>query len=318
MLTFSFATLGIETNILLLVGMGFIAGSLSGFLGIGGGILIVPFLNILGASMPNAVATSISYIAGTSLSAALRSKKLGNLEIKAALLTAAGMLPAVEAGARIIEALSALGPETVDSAVRIGYLVLLVIVVGMLILRRKEGANPLAIPIPPHFTLSNGNRISIWLPVLLGIFAGLVSGILGIGGGALIVPIFIAMAGMRTAAAVGSSLLIMLIATSFGAITYGIKGLADYPAAGVMLAGSIAGAFLGASAHAYLPGIFARSSLAVLMLAAGASVILKQFGLGSAAFITLVGVSSAIVVSAAAAGVYNYRKQSKEKNVEGE
>lgn len=63
--------------------IGFVAGTLGGLLGVGGGIVMVPaFLNVLGMSARQAIGTSMGVILFTAISASLRHHQLGNLDLR--------------------------------------------------------------------------------------------------------------------------------------------------------------------------------------------------------------------------------------------
>lgn len=300
-LTFEFLTLGVEINVLLLVAVGFCAGTLAALFGIGGGILVTPFLNIFGAPMPLAVPTSINYITGTALVATVRNRKWGNVNIKAGLFTAAFMLPTVELSSQLMKVFAKLDQTMIDNAVRIGFLSFIVIST-IAIVTKKEGGKPglLAhIRVPPMITLGS-HAFSLWAIALGGMLAGLIAGMLGLGGGRILVPLFLVVMSLGTKESVGTSSFVILISSLYGSVTYGLKGMVDYPAVVCLLAGSTIGAMVGSAALKAFPAKAVRYLYVFLSVAAMTSLALKQFHQPTIALIVLGGCCGAIVLAAVA------------------
>lgn len=107
--------------------------------------------------------------------------------------------------------------------------------------------------------------------VLVGIFAGTLSGIFGIGGGIIIVPILLGIFGMEYHTATGTSLVALLLPVGFfGVLAYYRSGRinAQEITAGLLISlGMFLGAFLGAKIALPLPETYLRKGFAVLLLA---------------------------------------------------
>lgn len=88
---------------------------------------------------------------------------------------------------------------------------------------------------------------------LFGLIAGLASGYVGVGGGFIMVPLFISFLGISMKQASGTSLIAILILAIPGTITQGMLGNIDYGIGLAMACGSIPGAFLGATLVNYIP-----------------------------------------------------------------
>jgi hypothetical protein len=122
---------------------------------------------------------------------------------------------------------------------------ILMIVVGLLMLRRKER--------PPQQGKEGGRLCQLWQPAsrnqwpLLGtaLAVGLLSGFFGIGGGFLIVPGLLFATGMPMICAIGSSLLAVGAFGLTTAISYGASGLVDWVVAAEYIVGGFAGGFAG-------------------------------------------------------------------------
>lgn len=155
--------------------LGCVAGVLAGLLGIGGGLIIVPTLVYLLQSqlslpldivMPMAVATSLSTIIFTGFSSFLTHYKLGNLDMRVFLTCSIGIAVGAAAGAQF----AAMMPADLLKQVFAGLMLLLAF-------RMAFGKNRVT-----QSSLSRGKLVGIGLGV------GGFSSLLGIGGGALLVP----------------------------------------------------------------------------------------------------------------------------------
>jgi hypothetical protein len=149
-----------------------------------------------------------------------------------------------------------------------------------------------------HFATA-GVTCSLWLPVLVGLFTGIVASVLGVGGGFIRMPALIYLLGCPTAIAVGTDLFEVMITGAYGAFTYGVKGRVELLAAMWMLLAAAVGAQLGAVAVKYVRGYSIRLLFAITIFVACASVLLKQLGLQLASSITIlaagIGISGVII-----------------------
>ena len=185
-----------------LVMLGFTLGICTGFFGIGGGFMVTPGFNMLGMPMPYAIGTDLMQMAGKSVISTLKHGKLGNVDVKLGIIMVVGTMAGVEAGKQVVMYLEGVG--NVDSVVRYIYIAFLV-GLGFYMLResRKSMAtrtdvvdardvvqSPLvqrirAINVPPFisFPVSGIDRMSIWVPIVIGFATGILAGLLGVGGG---------------------------------------------------------------------------------------------------------------------------------------
>jgi uncharacterized membrane protein YfcA len=105
--------------------------------------------------------------------------------------------------------------------------------------------------------------------VALGIVAGYLSGLLGIGGGVVIVPAFVLWLGIDQFSATATSVATIAITASAALITFGIGGSVDWTVAAIMFIGSATGAWLGAKYLDRVPEwMLAASFTAVIAVAA--------------------------------------------------
>ncbi|MGE5549661.1 MAG: sulfite exporter TauE/SafE family protein [Bacteroidota bacterium] len=299
-------------NPIALVVIGFCVGILGGFFGVGGAFMVTPALNIFGFPMAYAIGTDVAHIFGKSIVSTYKHALLKHVDWKlGAVVGLLGMF-GVNLGKDMVlylEKVNLVGP-----IVRIVYMLLLFTIGGLMLMeclskkaassdRDEAGISRVArrirgLKIPPvlSFPQSGIESVSIWAVVLLGVFTGFVSGFLGVGGGFVRVPMFIYLLGLPTVIAVGTDLLAILISNAWGAYIYATAGKVELVGAAVMLLGAGVGAQLGSLATAFIKGMQIRLYFAITVLLAGASVVLKQFGLDRVAGYLMLG--SALALSA--------------------
>ena len=211
------------------VAIGLASGILSGSFGVGGGILMTPGIHVLmGAPAIVALATPLPVIFPTALAGALAYRRRGELDTRAvAWLVGPGLVGA---------ALGAWLTEYVDTTVLLLVTALLLGSQAFAILRdtRRSGRSE------PHEATA---------PILAGIgaVAGFLSGLLGIGGGLVMVPLLAGWLGMPLKRALGTSLLAIIALVVPGTIVHAALGHID-PGIGLALTvGAVPGARLGAA-----------------------------------------------------------------------
>jgi len=218
-----------------------LGGALVGFslslVGGGGSILAVPILvYAVGIRDPHlAIGTSAVGVAANALIGLAGKARAGAVKWKCGLtFAAAGVVGA---------ALGSIAGKAFDGQALVALFALLMIVVGIMMLRRGEAHGD------PHVALGRHNFAEL---VGFGFGTGLLSGFFGIGGGFLIVPGLIAATGMPIYNAMATSLAAV---ASFGITTagsYALSGLVDWPIAGSFIGGGVAGAMAGGRLAAHL------------------------------------------------------------------
>ena len=279
-----------------LVLIGITVGVIGGFFGVGGAFMVTPALNVFGFPMAFAIGTDMAHIAGKSVVATIKHRKLGNVDMKLGLIMVIFTAIGIEIGATLIMYLERIGQ--VGSIVRVSYMVLL-FGLGSFMLReyylyasqRKrsgveasdgEEKTGLAIRLHkinlwPMIRLQrSGITISLWVIGGIAIFTGFLAGFLGVGGGFIRMPALIYLIGCPTAIAVGTDLFEVMISGAYGAFTYALKGRVEIVAAVVMLCGAAVGAQFGTLATKYVKGMIIRLYFAITMLLAGVSVVFKH------------------------------------------
>ena len=298
MWTITFPGSGVEAMWPVLILLGLIAGIHSGFFGIGGGWVIMPALNFLGLPVTYAVGTSLAYIFGTGLISVWKHRRRGNLALTVGLTIGLCMLVWVQLGKILVLHLEQGGAA--ETAVRWLYVMFLLFVSGTMIrdfLGRSATSTTeadhglfhrltLRLPVEPRIffkTATLTGSVSVWPLVLIAVLAGLLSGILGVGGGVIIVPVLVYGCGLPTVVAVGTSLICIIIATPFGMVSYALSHRVDFVAAGIMVAGAVIGAPLGVWATDWVKAHYLRMLYGCIMLCGAVSVLLKIAGCNTAA-----------------------------------
>ncbi len=273
-----------EISAPLLVLLGFCAGVLAGFFGIGGGFLVTPALNILGMPVAYAIGTDLAHIMGNSVVATARHRKLGNLDLRLGMFMIAGTAAGVEAGKLMVLTLEAGG--TAGSTVRSFYILLLGGTSMYMLHEYLRGSTPgigygghlRRLCIPPMVSLpaSGIPRVSLWLVLGLGFVTGMLSGFLGVGGGFIRMPAMIYLLGVPTTVAIGTDLFEIIFSSAIGTVLYAREARVELLAAMLMLPGSALGAHIGALGTKHVRGVKIRFYFALTMLLAALSVALKQ------------------------------------------
>lgn len=187
-----------ELPVLVLTGLA--CGLLSGLFGIGGGTIIVPALVWLGLSQRHAAATSLAAIVPTSISGVVSYAFGGNVNWLAATLLALGVIAGSQLGSLLLSRL----PEVVLRWIWVVFLVF-VIIQQVTFTPLREG----------HLVLHVWSGV---LLVALGVVTGALAGVLGIGGGAIMMPALSFLFGASDLMARGTSLLVMFPGAISGTI----------------------------------------------------------------------------------------------------
>jgi len=280
-------------NILIPVGLGLAVGLLSGLFGVGGGFLLTPLLIMFGIPSTVAAATDSNQIVAASTSGTYAHWKVGNVDFKMGLYLLAGGFLGGIVGVQLIKLLHAMG--NADFVIKITYILMLGIVgVYMFIeslqsMRKKKnevaeakeeresavGRFLKSLPLQTHFVKS-GITHSIFVPIVLGAFVGILAAIMGVGGGFLMVPIMVYMLRMPMHVVVGTSLFQILFTcievTFLQAYT---NHTVDFMLAVLLLLGSTVGAQIGASFGKKLKAEQLKILLATIVLAVTVKIVFE-------------------------------------------
>lgn len=272
----------VSVNAFLLLGLGGMVGILSGMFGVGGGFLMTPLLFFIGIPPAVAVATEANQIVASSFSGVLAHLRRKTVDFRMGGVLMAGGLVGAAVGVWIFNFLKALGQ--VELLVSLCYVVFLGVVGGLMFFeslnalrraKRPGGPPPKrrqrgwvhALPVKMKFRTS-GLYISVFPPVIVGIFVGILSAIMGVGGGFIMVPAMIYILGMPTKVVVGTSLLQIIAVTAFTTLLHATTNFTvDMALAVLLLIGGVVGAQVGTRIGVRLSAERLRILLAIMVLA---------------------------------------------------
>ena len=271
---------GQSVNALLIILLGTVAGLLSGLFGVGGGFLTTPLLIFYGIPPPVAVASAATQITGASVAGVAVHLRRGGADLRmAAVMTVGGLFGSV-VGAFLFRMLQASGQ--IDLVIAFLYVVLLGWIGGLMLwdalvalgyVNRSEDALPAShtrwlasLPMRWRFAAS-GLYISPLAPLALGFGTGILTMLLGVGGGFVIVPAMIYLLGMPARIVVGTSLAMMLAVSAATTFVHSVTTHSvDIVLAALLLVGGVFGAQYGAVLASRLKPDLLRLALAVLIL----------------------------------------------------
>ncbi|WP_375421470.1 sulfite exporter TauE/SafE family protein [uncultured Sphingomonas sp.] len=280
------ANLSVNAIVIVLLGGG--VGLLSGMFGVGGGFLTTPLLIVYGIPPTVAAASSASQVTGASVSGVSAHFRRGGVDVKMGGVLVAGGILGAFFGAWLFRLLQQSGQ--IDTVIAIVYVLMLGSIGGMMAQEsarailsgrsggraRKRRHHPLvaALPLRTRFYAS-GLYISPLAPLLLGFSTGILTMLLGIGGGFILVPAMIYLLGMSTNVVVGTSLFQTLFVTAVATMVHATTTKAvDIVLAGLLLIGSVVGAQVGARLATKVKPEYLRLLLAVMVLLVGARILL--------------------------------------------
>lgn len=273
----------VSLNGFVLFALGGIVGFLSGVFGVGGGFLLTPFLIFIGVPEGVAVASSANQLVGASMSGALAHWRRGNVDLAMAAVLLAGGLAGSVLGVWLFALFRRLGQ--IELVISLSYAFLLGVVGALMLfesvqaIRRYRRRGPRrklhqhtwlhGLPLKMRFRRSK-LYISALLPLGLGFAVGILSAVLGVGGGFVMVPAMIYILGMPTSMVPGTSLVqILVVATSVTILHAVENGTVDMLLVMILLVGGVLGAQFGSRFGAKLRGEQLRALLALLVLAVG-------------------------------------------------
>jgi len=274
----------LSVNGLFIVLLGILTGVLSGLFGVGGGFLTTPLLIFYGIPPTVAAASAATQVTGASVSGVLAHARRGGVDYRMGALMVAGGIVGALVGAVLFRVLQSLGQ--IDVVINMLY-VLMLGSIGTLMLReglaalrpdlfgRKGGApvrkrrhHPLVANLPYRWRFyASGLYISPLAPLILGALVGVLTMLMGVGGGFLLVPAMLYIFGMGANVVVGTSLFQILFVTMATTMTHALTTRAvDIVLAALLLTGSVLGAQFGSLIALKARPEMLRVALALLVL----------------------------------------------------
>ncbi|HEX9568408.1 MAG TPA: sulfite exporter TauE/SafE family protein [Rhodospirillales bacterium] len=269
----------LSVNVFLLLGMGGGVGFLSGLFGVGGGFLMTPLLIFIGIPPAVAVATEANQIVASSVSGVLAHWRRGNVDFKMGIVLLAGGVVGSSFGVWLFTLLRGIGQ--VDLVIKLSYVAFLSVIGGLMfsesiramLRRRKQTPTKRhhhywihGLPLKMRFRKSR-LYISALLPLGVGFIVGVLSAIMGVGGGFVMVPAMIYLLGMPTVVVVGTSLFQIIFVTANVTVLQAVSNqTVDVVLAMLLLAAGVIGAQIGARFGSRMQGEHLRGLLAILVL----------------------------------------------------
>lgn len=286
------AGIGHVVSLPALMFVGLLVGYIAGMFGMGGGFLLTPTLMyVFGVPPQIAVGSALCQTCGSSLASLLKYRHLNRGEPRIDLVMIGGGLAGVDAGTRILTYLGNLGRWQAPGghAVPIVQLVLdllftvLLVSTAILMLadvrrtwkdptprgdRTVPGPLVTRVRIPPYIDLPNVQLKQVSVPMMcyLGFLLGLTSGVMGIGGGILFMPVLLYGFGLSARNAAGTGILLLLVTVTVGTFEQALHGFVSLKLAMIVLIGSSVGSQLGAITTHYLPNRYLRLILMLLII----------------------------------------------------
>jgi uncharacterized membrane protein YfcA len=232
---------------------GTISGFVSGLMGVGGGVIMVPLMvAYMGLTQHAAHGTSLAVMVFTGLASAIAYGWQGSLDLGVVIQLAVGTI----AGARVGALLSRRVPA---DKLRQGF-GLLVVVIGFRMVLPLPAADPL---------LAAGSLAAIAATIVLGLLVGVLSGLMGVGGGIFMVPGMVLLLGMAQQEAQGVSLAVIVPTALSGAFTHNQHGNVSTEVVPWLAIPSVLTALLGSFAAHLLPAAILRQLFGLLLLYVG-------------------------------------------------
>lgn len=330
------------------VGLGFVGGVLSGFIGSGGAFFMTPGMMNLGVPGVVAVASNITHKFGKAMVGSRKHGELGNVDKRLALFMVTTSFIGIRIAVMINSALFQIegdghgaggGSGASDLYISGVFICILsVVALAMLrdVLRKTEEPHPSTkiadflgrLYLPPYVELKVADvRVSLWIILIAGLATGYLAGTIGVGG-FIGVPAMIYLFGVPTAVAAGSELYLAMYMGAWGALNYAFQGLVDLRLTMLLYLGSLLGIFVGAYGVKVVKEAMIRLVTAVIILLCVASraiavpIYLRQLGwiemdpgldryfnLGSKALLFAAGISGCLMILYHVVRAYRQRRE---------
>jgi uncharacterized membrane protein YfcA len=271
---------GQSVNGIFIVLLGFVVGILSGMFGVGGGFLTTPLLMFYGIPPTIAVASATTQITGASVSGVMAHMRRGGVDLKMGGVMIVGGIFGSLLGAFLFRLLQASGQ--IDLVIgglyvallgSIGALMLKDALTALNVVKVPEGAqrprhNRWVASLPLRWRFyESGLYLSPLAPLALGFIAGMLTVLLGVGGGFILVPAMIYLLGMAARVVIGTSLVMILAVSAATTMVHALTTHSvDIVLAALLLVGGVIGAQYGALLASRTKPDLLRLALAIIIL----------------------------------------------------
>ncbi|MEL7729049.1 sulfite exporter TauE/SafE family protein [Citromicrobium bathyomarinum] len=272
----------LSVNGLVIVALGALTGILSGLFGVGGGFLTTPLLIFYGIPPTVAAASAATQVTGASVSGVLAHNRRGGVDYRMGGVLVVGGVTGALIGAGLFSFFQSIGQ--IDVVINVLYVFMLGSI-GALMLKEalaalnirqsksqqraaKRRHHPLVASLPYRWRFyASGLYISPLAPLILGTGVGILTMLMGVGGGFMLVPAMLYILGMSGKVVVGTSLFNILFVTMATTMTHALTTKAvDLVLAALLLVGSVLGAQFGTRLALMLKPDWLRLALATTVL----------------------------------------------------
>ena len=272
----------ININIFLIVFIGMLVGALSGLFGVGGGFLMTPLLIFLGIPPVVAVGSEAPHVLASSVSGVIAHWRKKNVDFKMGFFLLSGGLVGSTVGVSLFKLLKTYGQ--IDIVIQFLFLIFLGFI-GMSMafesakttIKNYRTTSAIRTKLHQHSWIHGlpfklrFHRSKLYIsaipPILIGFFVGVLSAMMGVGGGFIMIPAMVYILGMSTNVVVGTSLfqIIFVTANSTFFQSY-LNQTVDIVLSALMILGGVIGAQIGVRIGTKLKAEYLRGILAILVL----------------------------------------------------
>ena len=278
-----------NVNILLIIFIGMLVGGLSGLFGVGGGFLMTPLLIFLGIPPVVAVGTEAPHVLASSVSGVIAHWRRKNVDFKMGFFLLFGGVIGSTLGVNLFKILSSFGQ--IDLVIQMLFLIFLGFIgfsmafeSAKTTITKYRTTSSIRTKLHQHSWIHGlpfkmrFHRSKLYIstipPILIGFFVGVLSAMMGVGGGFVMIPAMVYILGMSTNVVVGTSLfqIIFVTANSTFFQSY-LNQTVDMVLASLMIIGGVIGAQIGARLGSKLKAEYLRGILALLVLSVCAKIL---------------------------------------------
>ena len=269
-------------NIFLIVFIGMIVGALSGLFGVGGGFLMTPLLIFLGIPPVVAVGSEAPHVLASSVSGVIAHWRKKNVDFKMGFFLLSGGVVGSTVGVNLFKLLNTYGQ--IDIVIQFLFIIFLGFIgISMAFesakttIKNYRTTSAIRTKLHQHSWIHGlpfklrFHRSKLYIsaipPILIGFFVGILSAMMGVGGGFIMIPAMVYILGMSTNVVVGTSLfqIIFVTANSTFFQSY-LNQTVDIVLSALMILGGVIGAQIGVRLGSQLKAEYLRGILAILVL----------------------------------------------------